>query len=561
MLPRDGEPGGGPAAASLPGREIAALRQVRESAQALLREGKTEETWEFLLSALEAVLVKTQELELLVAKLRRVWRGTKSERLDPAQLKLMFEELLRQGAEAAAVDPEAEAKADAELEREIEAAEQGEPAAASRRKARRKGRGWQTHGVERQTHQVAVPEAERTCGQCGRPMKRIGEDVTRRLEYVPGHFVEHEHRLEKYGCGACKEGVTTAPAPPQVLNRSAADASLLAHVVVSKYADHTPLHRLSRIYARSGADIPVSTLADWTAGVGDLVAPLVEGLYERIVKAYIVGLDATGLKVLDPTSPEHIQRGTIWALTGDRCDVLFRYTPTADGESGPWKFLAGRTGYIQADAANIFDRLFNGKVASAIELGCWSHGRRRLVAMQETDFRVAYPLKLIGRLYRIEHLADARQLAPEGRAELRQERSRPILERLKGWFVTTSAAEPPSTDLAQASAYLLNHWDALTRFVEDGRVSLDNNHVEQQLRDIALGRKNYLFAGSHDAARRAANIYSLMRTCAQYGVPPLPYFTDVLHKLGTGWDPDRLDELLPHRWRSEKASPENPQGP
>jgi transposase len=540
---------------------MAALRQVRESAEALLKEGKTDETWEFLLAALEAVLVKTQELELLVAKLRRVYRNSKSERLDPAQLALLFEELVSKGGEQAAVDPEAEAKEDAQLDREIEDAERGGPNAEKKR--RKKGPGYVTQGVERRSHKAKVPEAEKTCEQCGRKMNSIGEDLTRRLEYVPGHFIEHEHWLEKLACGVCKEGVTTAPAPPQVLNRSAADASLLAHVVVSKAADHTPLHRLSRIYARSGADIPVSTLADWTAGVGELIEPLVDRLYLRVLKAYIIGTDATGLMVLDPASPEHIQRGSIWVLTGDKRDVVFRYTQTGDGESGPWKFLAGRTGYIQADAASVFDRLFNGKVASAIELGCWSHARRKLVALQDTDFRVAYPLKLIARLYRVEHLADARQLEPEERAELRQERSAPTLEKLKRRFVATSAAEPPSSELAQATAYALNHWTALTRFIEDGRVSLDNNHVEQQLRDVALGRKNYLFAGSHDAARRAANIYSLTRTCAQYRVPPLPYFTDVLRKLGAGWDGDQLDELLPHRWQAPEpqASPEKPQGP
>lgn len=547
------------ATARPPGHEMPALRQVRESAQALLREGKAEESWELLLSALEAVLLKSQELELLVDRLRRAGRGTKSERIDPAQMQLLFEELIRQSGERAAPDPEAEAEEDAVLDGEIAAAENRR--ADRRRKARQKGPGWRIRGVERQTHEAVLPEDERSCPLCGRPMKPMGQDITRRLEYVPGHFVEHEHRLEKYGCGACKEGVTRAPAPPQVLKRSAADASLLAHLVVSKYADHTPLHRLHRIYARGGTDIPVSTLSDWIAGVGELVQPLVERLYERILKAYIVGTDATGLKVLDPLSPAHIQRGSIWVLTGDLRDVLFRYTPTGEGESGPWQFLAGRTGYIQADASNVFDRLFNGKAASAIELGCWSHARRRLVAMQDTDFRVAYPLKLIARLYRVEHLADARQLDPEGRAKLRKERSAPTLQKLKRWCVATGAAEPPSTELAQASAYILNHWTALTRFVEDGRVSLDNNHVEQQLRDVALGRKNYLFAGSHDAARRAANLYSLMRTCTQYGVPPLPYLTDVLGKLAAGWDPKRMDQLLPHRWRASDASPKNAQGP
>jgi transposase len=540
-----------------PKGEIPALRQLRESAQALLREGKVEESWELLLSALEAVFLKTQELELLVSRLRRVGRGTRSERIDPAQMQLLFEELIRQSGQPAEPDLEAEAKEDAALEREIAAAENRQP--EQRQNPRRKGPGWQVHRIERQTHKAAVPQDQRGCPRCGRPMKPMGEDITRRLQYVPGRFIEHEYRLQKYGCGTCKEGVTTAPAPAQVLTRSAADASLLAHIVVSKYADHTPLHRLHRIYARSGVEIPVSTLSDWTAGVGELVQPLIQALYERVLKAYIVGTDATGLKVLDPMSPAHIQRGSMWVLSGDRREVLFRYTPTGEGESGPWQFLAGRTGYIQADASNIFDRLFNGKAASAIELGCWSHGRRRLVAMQDTDFRVAYPLKLISRLYRVEHLADARQLKPEDRAELRKERSTPTLQKLKGWLVATGAAEPPSSELAQASAYLLNHWTALTRFVEDGRVSLDNNHVEQQLRDVALGRKNYLFAGSHDAARRAANLYSLMRTCAQYGVPPLPYLTDVLSKLAAGWDPQRMDELLPHCWQATNA--ENAHGP
>ena len=177
------------------------------------------------------------------------------------------------------------------------------------------------------------------------------------------------------------------------------------------------------------------------------------------------------------------------------------------------------------------------------------------------DCRVAYPLKLIGRLYRIEHLADARGLEPEDRAELRMERSAPVLEKLKRWYVATRTSEPPSADLAKAAGYVLNHWEALTRFVNDGRISLDNNFCEQQLRDIALGRKNYLFAGSHDAARRAAALYSLTRTCTQYGVPPLAYFTDVLGKLASGWPVNRLDEILPQQWRPAQSAPENPQGP
>jgi hypothetical protein len=349
--------------------------------------------------------------------------------------------------------------------------------------------------------------------------------------------------------------VTTAPAPAQVLDRSAADASLLAHVVVSKYADHVPLHRASRIYARSGVDIPVSTLCDWTAGVGGLVLPLVDRLETRVLRAFVVRTDATGLKVLDPQSPNNVQRGSIWAYVGDDRDVLFKYTETGEGGTGPWKLLAGRKGYIQADAASVHDRLFNGQVAGAVEVGCWSHGRRRFEALQDVDCRVAYPLKLIARMYRVEHLADARGLDPPARAELRKERTAPILDKLHRWLVATRAAEPPSSDLAKAGRYVLNQWRALTRFVEDGRLSPDNNNCEQQLRDIALGRKNYLFAGSHAAARRAAALYSLTRTCAQHGVPPLPYFTHVLRELAAGWPASRLEELLPHAWKAAHQNP------
>jgi transposase len=448
-----------------------ALRQIKESAQTLLREGKTEETWELLLSALESVLSRNCDLELLVAKLRRERHNPRSERLDPAQLALLFEALAGQAAPEPEIDPHAEAQADAVLDREIDDAEKSD----LKTQKRKKGAGWKTLGVKREVHKIEVPLAQRKCTDCSRDKNLIGEDVTHRLEFVPPHFVDHEYHQEKYACGDCKEGVSTAPAPEQVIERSAATASLLAHVVVSKYVDHTPLHRLHRIYARCGAEIPVSTLSDWTAAVGDLIEPLVDRLAERVLGAYIVRTDATGLMVLDPTSPENIQRGTVWALVGDDREVVFRYTPTGEGATGPWEFLAGRKGYIQADAANVFDRLFNGQAASAIELGCWSHARRRLVALQDMDCRVAYPLKLIARLYRIEHLADARELTPEARTQLRQERSPPVLEKLKRWFLATCKSEPPSSDLAKAAGYALNHWEALTRFVKDGRVSPDNN--------------------------------------------------------------------------------------
>lgn len=530
------------------------VRQVRESAQALLAEGKVEEAFEFCVAALDAVLRKTSQLELLLAKMQKQRLGTRSERIDPAQLQMLFEELCRLGGPEPPADPEAEAREDAELDREIEEAEQAGKDQGKAGGRRRRQTEVRTAGVERRVHRMEVPEAERHCAPCGVNKQRIGEDVTTSLEYVPGHLVQHEYHQDKYACPKCREGVTTAEGPERVIERNTADASLLAHVVVSKYVDHCPLHRLHNIYARSGALIPVSTLSDWAGEVADLLEPLADELGKRILTAEVVKTDATGIKVLAPMSPQNIERGTMWCYVGDDRDVVFRYAPTGEGETGPWEFLVGRTGYVQADAASVFDRVFNGQVASAVEVGCWAHGRRRLVDLQGMDCRVAYPLKLIGRLYRIEHLADAKKLSIDQRTSLRKQRSQGILERLRRWLVTTHASEPPSADLAKATAYILNHWRALTRFVEDGRLSLDNNICEQQLRAIALGRRNYLFCGSHKAAERAAILYSLTRTCAQYGVPPLPYLTDILRRLARGWPQSRLEALLPHRWQAPPAN-------
>lgn len=534
---------------SEPRAESLPVRQIRESTRALLAQGKSDEAWELILAALEAVVAKNRDQELLILQLRRERIGRKSERLDPKQIQLMFEAMAAQtpAAPETAIDSDGEARQDAQLDREIEAAESAQPKPEG--KKRSAGRGWKAQGIRQEVHRVEPDAVDQQC-TCGRSKVRIGKDVTHRLEFVPGHFVSHEYHLGKYACPVCKEGVTTAPAPAQVLERSAVGASVLSRIVIAKYIDHAPLHRICRGFAREGVQIPVSTMADWIAGVGTLAVPLVERLELRVLAAGIVRTDATGLLVLDPNSPDHVVRGSMWAYVGDDRDVVFRYAPTGEGQTGPWTFLAGFERYIQADAATVFDRLFNGEVADAVELGCWSHARRKLVALEDTDCRVAYPLKLIARLYRIEHLADARGVTPEGRKDLRQERSIAVLEKLRGWYSATRASEPPASDLAKAAGYPLNHWKALTRFVDDGRISLDNNLCEQQLRDIALGRKNYLFAGSHDAARRAAALYSLTRTCLRYGLPPLAYFTDILTRLAAGGlVGESLDELLPHRWR------------
>jgi transposase len=524
------------------------LRQARETAEALLADGRSADAVDFVLTALAAVLRSTRALELLVARLRR--GGHRSERTDAEQLGFLLEQLAALTLPPT-VDPVAEARDDAALDQEIETAQARAKSAAAEGHAPsppRRPRDWVAPGAPRVQHQCTVAAEARTCATCGRPLSALGVDETYTLEYVPGHFEEHAYALEKLACGRCKDAVTTAAGPVKVLERSAAGASTLARIIVSKYADHLPLTRQHRIYARDGVTIPVSTLADWVAGVGELVAPLTDVLAARVRDAFLVGTDATGLRVLDPQSPAHIELGTIWCVVGDERDVIYHYAETGRGEDGPWRFLAGRRGYLQADAASVFDRLYNGKEASAIEVGCWAHARRKFIALQETDCRVSYPIMLMNRLYRIERLAEAKRLEASERVELRRERCPPVLDKLGYWLAATVNTEPPASELAKASRYVVNQWQALSRFLEDGRLTLDNNLCEQQLRAIALGRHNYLFAGSHAAAHRAARLYSLVRTCALHGVAPLTYLTDVLPKLASGAYAERLEDLLPDRW-------------
>lgn len=281
--------------------------------------------------------------------------------------------------------------------------------------------------------------------------------------------------------------------------------------------------------------------------MAEAVRPIVARIEERMLAAHVVQTDGSGLKVLDRDHAEGIRKGTMWCTVGDRRHVVFRYAATGSGEEGPWTYLAGREGYVQADASNVFDRLFDGQVASATEVGCWSHARRKFFQLADSEPLVAYPLQLIRKLYRVEKEAAGKQLAPDQRLALRQRRSTGILDRLKRWLVRTAAKEPPESALRKACAYSLNHWEALTRFLEDGRITPDNNFCELQIRSLALGRKNYLFAGSDAGAERAAILYSLLRTCAVQGLDTYAYLKDTLSKLAA--DPATpVDDLLPDAW-------------
>ena len=518
------------------------LETVRARLSALAEQDGAESMLDAAMQLIGALQSQKSELELKLLAVLRERSGRRTEKIDARQLALMLDVA---ESDDAASDDDADDDDDA-----------GAPPSDDSKPARRPRRRPLPKHLPRQRFVHELDENERACRGCGDVMGCIGHDTSEQLAVIPARFEVHEHHRAKYACGRCKDTVVTAPGPDKVIERGLPDASLIAHVAVSKYEDHTPLNRLARIYGRHGVQVPVSTLADWVTAAARELTPLVALIEAQVKRAHLVQTDASGLKVLDRDDVEGIRRGTMWCYVGDRDHVLFRYAPTGEGETGPWRLLAGRTGYVQADASNTFDRLFNGRVANAVEVGCMAHARRRFFKLKDTDRRVAYPLQLIQKLYAVERAATERECSAEERVVLREKRTRKILAKLHSWLVKTVSREPPKSALHQACAYSLNHWQALTRFMEDGQLTPDNNLCELQIRSLAVGRKNYLFAGSDAGAERAAVLYSILRTCARNDVDPMEYVADVLRKLAAGWPEADLPQLLPAAWKERFESSE-----
>lgn len=488
-----------------------------------------------LITTLTEQLARTRrENELLKHKLdvlcRRLF-GKKSERVDAAQLKLALDLL------------ESEPAAETES-LETDSGEDPRPRERKLRRGRPTGRQELPRELPRQVVTRDVPEAERVCA-CGAEKRVIGEDVSEKLEYVPASFHVIQTRRVKRACPK-GHGVSVAPAPAQAVEKSLAAEGLLAHVVVSKFADHLPLHRQQGILHRHGVHLPRSTLCGWVEDVAQAFAPIVEHMKGELLATDYLQTDDTPVLVLKKLLGSF--KGRLWAyLDPLGRQVVYDATPTHEAK-GPEAFLAGFEGYLQADAYTGYDGLFrSGRV---IEVACWTHARRRFREALETDPRAALMLALIQELYRVE--SDAEELSPEQRKTLRQERAVPILARIDELRLKLEAEALPKSPLGEALRYLGNQWKALHRYLEDGRLVIDNNGAENQLRIVAVGRKNWLFAGSLNGARWAATLFSLVQSCRLAGVDPFLYFRDVLMRLPT--HPQRLiAQLTPRSWAQHFA--------
>jgi transposase len=520
--------------------------------------------------------------------LRRLY-GPKGEKFRPDQPGLF--ELLNEVAAAEAAPPQPTASPPTE------------PAAA-RPKKKGHGRRSLPADLRRERIEHDVPAADKVCPCCQTPRVKIGEETSEQLDYQPAKLFVWEHVRLKYACPNCAKAaakpnptvaveipsptsaeaaasptvaaasapaaiestvVIVAPKPAQPIDKGLPGPGLLAFVITSKYCDHLPLHRQEAIIARHGVDIPRSTLSGWMAASAELLRPLYDAMLADVLLSRVVQTDETRLPVLEKGN-DKTKSGRLWAFVGDRDHPHTAYLYTATkARDGPAEILKDYKGFLQADAANVFDGFY--LPGDIVEVGCWAHARRYFHDARTSDAaRAAEALARIGFFYDVEREAktiiEDQQLdgtqADALRLRMRQERTLPKLREFADWLDAQAILVLPKSPLAQAVNYARNHWRALLQFTERGFLNIDNNASERAMRPAALGRKNYLFAGSDEGGRTTAVLYTLTQTCRRHGIDPFAYMQDVLTRLPKG-DFQELADLFPHRWaEAHRAKADKP---
>ncbi|MGZ9706454.1 IS66 family transposase [Pseudomonas sp. GNP013] len=381
--------------------------------------------------------------------------------------------------------------------------------------------------------------------QCGCALKRIGEDASEKLDYTPGVFTVERHIRGKWACEQC-ETLIQAPVPAHVIDKGVPTAGLLAHIMVAKFADHLPLYRQEKIFGRAGLPIARSTLAQWVGQTGVQLQPLVEALREAVLAQRVVHADETPVQMLAP-GEKKTHRAYVWAYCTTPFSalkaVVYDFSPSRAGEHAR-NFLGTWNGKLVCDGFAGYKAGFEGGIT---EIGCMAHARRKFF-----DLHVANKSQLaeqalhsIGGLYEVER--KAKEMSDEDRWRLRQEMAIPIAEKLHEWMLAQRELVPEGSATAKALDYSLKRWVALTRYLNDGAVPIDNNRVENTIRPWALGRSNWLFAGSLRSGKRAAAIMSLIQSARMNGHDPFAYLKDVLTRLATQ-RASAIDQLLPHQW-------------
>jgi transposase len=390
-------------------------------------------------------------------------------------------------------------------------------------------------------------EPEETQCSCGCSLERIGEDISEKLHYVPGVFEVERHIRGKWVCRRC-ETLIQAPVPPHIIDKGIPTAGLLAQVLIAKYLDHVPLYRQEGIFGRAGLALPRSTLAQWVGACGLRLQPLVDAMKALLLTRAVLHADETPVPMLKP-GLGRTHQAYLWSYSSSEYDglpaVVYDF---ADSRSGlhARALLGSWSGKLVCDDYSGYKALFERGVA---EIGCMAHARRKfhdLYANHRSDV-AEEALRHFAALYEIESVARQQKLDADGRRQLRQQRAKPIAEALRQWLTRQRSQVPDGSATAKAIGYSLRRWAALARYIDDGDLPIDNNHIENRIRPVALGRGNWLFAGSLRAGQRAAAVMTLVQSAKLNKLDPYVYLTDVLERLPTQ-SASRLAELLPHQW-------------
>ena len=482
--------------------------EVREWALKLLDKSKHDE-------------IKIQALTLELAYYKRIRFANKSEQFSPEQRELFQESWT---ADLSAIEAELPPASEPETKPRSRAGRQPLPDHLPRIEHRHE------------------PESC-TCGECGNALVKIGEDVSEQLDVEPARFFVHRHIRPQYACRQC-ETVTAAAVPPAIIDGGMAAPGLLTWVMISKFADHLPLYRLEQIAGRQNVPLSRSTLAEWVGRTGAALQPLVDRLRELLLNRAALHADETPVAQLDPGAGK-TKKAYLWSYRSNDLDegppiVVFDYQTGRSGSHAA-AFLDGWQGHLMVDDYGGYKQLFNKGIT---ELGCWAHARRKFFDLHAANGSpiAADALRKIGELYDIER--QCRDMTLAARQEHRREKVVPLLKELNAWLLATRQSVANGSGTANAIDYSLKRWDALVRYAESGNLPIDNNPVENSIRSIAIGKKNWLFAGSERAGRRAAAIQSLIGTAKLNGLDPHAWLKDTLEKL-PAWPNSRIDELLP----------------
>jgi transposase len=557
----------------LPDDPVLLKRLIAESRRAIAerdaviaeREARIQRLRSEAAEQMEALRLRLEaEKQAAIDAILRRFYGPRSEAFDPTQL-LMFGVTV---APETPIDPASDEAAAVE-------AESGEKLTTRRINRHKHGRRKLPDHLPRRQIVHDLTEEQKKCPCCGEARACIGSETSEQLEYIPAKFEVLQHVRHKYACKNCGEGkrqacdgnahIDIATKEAQPIEKGLPGPSLVAYVVVSKLGDHLPLYRLETIFDRSGIDIARSTMCSWMLSAGRLVKPLTDLMAQRVRQGKVIHTDETRVPVQDGTTKGKCKSGRIWTYVGDEANpyVVYDYTPDRT-RAGPMAWLDKFSGYLQADAYGGYDGIY---ATGVTEVACWAHARRKFFDAKETDgARAAQMLEFARRLYAVEDEAKAKiaellKQNPDAPLDerheiiraLRQEKSQPILAEIKSWLDREKEIVLPRSPMAQAIQYTLNQWAALNRYVERGHLNIDNNAAERALKRVAIGRKNWLFAGNDSAGQSHARLWTLIASAARHGLDPQAYLRSVLAKVGST-PLSELEQFLPDQWKAEDAA-------